>query len=61
LIQIRQDVYRKKIRFLEVRMAALVQHTGMQFNESTSVPIDVHQAVKGGHRLKAIRLFRKIT
>lgn len=55
------DAYRKRIRFLEVKVDALIKHTGIEFDDSTLVPVEVHQAVKAGHRLKAIRLYRKTT
>lgn len=55
------DAYRKRIRFLEVKVDALIKHTGIEFDDSTLVPVEVYQALKAGHRLKAIRLYRKIT
>ena len=55
------DSYRKRIRFLEVKVDALIKHTGIEFDDSTLVPVEVHKAVKAGQRLKAIRLYRKIT
>ncbi|WP_337227207.1 hypothetical protein [Vibrio cholerae] len=55
------DAYRKGIRFLEVKVDALIKHTGIEFDDSTLVPVEVYQALKAGHRLKAIRLYRKIT
>lgn len=61
IIDMQLDIYRKKIRFLEVKVDALVKHTGLQFDDSSLVPVEVHDAVKAGHRLKAIRLYRKIT
>ncbi len=53
--------YRKRIRFLEVKIDALIKHTGIEFDDTTVVPLEVHKAIKAGHRLKAIRLYRKIT
>lgn len=61
VVDIQLEVYRKKIRFLEVKVDALVKHTGLQFDDTSLVPVEVHDAVKAGHRLKAIRLYRKIT
>lgn len=61
IVDIQLEVYRKKIRFLEVKVDALVKHTGIQFDDISLVPVEVHDAVKAGHRLKAIRLYRKIT
>jgi ribosomal protein L7/L12 len=55
------DTYRKRIRFLEVKVDALIKHTGIEFNDSTLVPTEVHLAIKAGDRLKAIRLYRNIT
>lgn len=55
------DVYRKRIRFLEVKVDALIKHTGIEFDDSSFVPVEVHRAVKAGHRIKAIRLYRKAT
>ena len=55
------DTYRKKIRFLEVKVDALVKHAGIEFDDSSFVPVEVYQAIKAGHRLKAIRLYRGIT
>lgn len=55
------DLYRKRIRFLEVKVDALIKHTGIEFDESTLVPVEVHKAIQAGHRLKAIRLYRNIT
>ena len=55
------EASRKRIRFLEVKVEALMQHTGLKFDKASLVPVEVHQAVKAGHRLKAIRLYRKIT
>lgn len=55
------EEYRKRIRFLEVKIDALIKHTGIEFSDTTLVPIEVHKAIKAGHRLKAIRLYRKIT
>ncbi len=54
-------VYRKRVRFLEVKVDALIKHTGIEFDNNTLVPVEVHKAVKAGNRLKAIRLYRKIT
>ncbi|MEE2026087.1 MULTISPECIES: hypothetical protein [Alkalimonas] len=55
------EEYRKKIRFLEVKIDALIKHTGIEFDDTTLVPVEVSKAIKAGHRLKAIRLYRKIT
>lgn len=55
------EEYRKKNRFLEVKIDALIKHTGIEFDDTTLVPTEVHKAIKAGHRLKAIRLYRKIT
>lgn len=55
------EEYRKRIRFLEVKIDALIKHTGIEFDDTTLVPLEVHKAIKAGHRLKAIRLYRKIT
>lgn len=57
----RLEEYRKRVRFLEVRIDALIKHAGIEFNDTTFVPLEVHNAIKAGHRLKAIRLYRKIT
>ena len=61
LVNTQLDTYRKRIRFLEVKVDALMKHTGIAFDDSTLVPVEVHDAVKAGQRLKAIRLYRKIT
>jgi ribosomal protein L7/L12 len=61
VVDMQLDVYRKRVRFLEVKVDALIKHTGIEFDDSTLVPVEVHKAVKAGHRLKAIRLYRKIT
>lgn len=53
--------YRKRIRFLEVKIDALIKHADIEFDDTTLVPLEVHNAIKAGHRLKAIRLYRKIT
>lgn len=55
------DEYRQRIRFLEVKVNALIKHAGIDFNDTTFVPVEVHNAIKNGHRLKAIRLYREIT
>jgi len=55
------DEYRQRIRFLEVKINALIKHAGIEFNDTTFVPVEVYNAIKNGHRLKAIRLYRKIT
>lgn len=55
------EEYRKRIRFLEVKIDALIKHTGIEFDDTTLVPLEVHKAIEAGHRLKAIRLYRKIT
>ncbi len=60
-LYIQLEEYRKRIRFLEVRIDALIKHAGIEFNDTTFVPVEVHNAIKAGHRLKAIRLYRKIT
>lgn len=61
VVDMQLDVYRKRVRFLEVKVDALIKHSGIEFDDSTLVPVEVHKAVKAGHRLKAIRLYRKIT
>ena len=61
VVDMQLDVYRKRVRFLEVKVDALIKHTGIEFDNNTLVPVEVHKAVKAGHRLKAIRLYRKIT
>lgn len=61
IINSQLDVYQKRIRFLEVKVDALIKHTGIEFDDNTLVPVEVHNAAKAGHRLKAIRLYRKIT
>ena len=55
------DSYRKRVRFLEVKVDALIKIAGLQFDSNSLVPVEVHQAIKDGQRLKAIRLYRKIT
>ena len=55
------EEYRRQNRFLEIKVDALIKHTGIQFDDSTLVPVEVHKAVKAGNRLKAIRLYRQIT
>ena len=55
------DEQRKRLRFLEVKMDALIKHTGIAFDDSTLVPVEVHKAIQAGQRLKAIRLYRQIT
>ena len=61
IVNAQLDSYRKRVRFLEVKVDALIKHTGIEFDDSTLVPVEVHKAVKAGQRLKAIRLYRKIT
>ena len=61
VVDMQLDVYRKRVRFLELKVDALIKHTGIEFDDSTLVPVEVYKAVKAGHRLKAIRLYRKIT
>ena len=61
VVNMQLDVYRKRIRFLEVKVDALIEHTGIAFDDSTLVPVEVRQAVTAGNRLKAIRVYRKIT
>ena len=61
IVNAQLDSYRKRIRFLEVKVDALIKHTGIEFDDNTLVPVEVHKAVKAGQRLKAIRLYRKIT
>mgnify|MGYP001311808243 FL=1 len=61
VVNMQLDAYRKRIRFLEIKVNALIEHTGIEFDDSTLVPVEVHQAVKAGNRLKAIRVYRKIT
>jgi ribosomal protein L7/L12 len=61
IVNTQLDSYRKRMRFLEVKVDALMKHTGIAFDDRTLVPVEVHQAVKAGQRLKAIRLYRKIT
>ncbi|WP_372873150.1 hypothetical protein [Shewanella sp.] len=61
IVNTQLDTYRKRIRFLEVKVDALFKHTGIEFDDGTLVPVEVHKAVKAGQRLKAIRLYRKIT
>lgn len=61
IVNTQLDSYRKRIRFLEVKVDALIKHTGIEFDDNTLVPVEVHKAVKAGQRLKAIRLYRKIT
>ena len=61
IVNTQLDSYRKRIRFLEVKVDALIKHTGIEFDDSTLVPLEVHNALKAGQRLKAIRLYRKIT
>lgn len=55
------DTYRRKIRFLEVKVDALIKLAGIEFDDSSLVPVEVNKAIKAGQRLKAIRLYRKIT
>lgn len=55
------EEYRKRIRFLEIKIDALIKHTGIEFDDASLVPLEVHEAIKAGHRLKAIKLYRKIT
>ncbi|MCG9754065.1 hypothetical protein L1D40_02345 [Shewanella insulae] len=61
LLHTQLDSYRKRIRFLEVKVDALIKQTGIEIDNSIQVPVEVHNAVKAGHRLKAIRLYRNIT
>ncbi|RUO31998.1 hypothetical protein CWE12_03130 [Aliidiomarina sedimenti] len=61
LVSMQLGVYRKRIHFLEVKVDALLKRTGIEFDDTSLVPAEVHQAVKAGHRLKAIRLYRKMT
>ena len=55
------NTYRKKIRFLEVKVDTLIKLTGIEFDDNSLVPLEVNKAIKSGQRLKAIRLYRKIT
>jgi ribosomal protein L7/L12 len=55
------EEYRRRVRFLEVKIDALIKHTGIEFDDRTLLPVEVHKAIKAGQRLKAIRLYRKIT
>ena len=61
IINTQLDTFRKRVRFLEVKVDALIKQTGIEFDESALVPVEVHQAAKAGQRLKAIRLYRNIT
>lgn len=61
VVDMQLDAYRKRVRFLEVKVDALIKHTGIEFDNNTLVPVEVHKAINAGHRLKAIRLYRKIT
>ena len=61
IVNAQLDSYRKRIRFLEVKVDALIKHNGIEFDDNTLVPVEVHKEVKAGQRLKAIRLYRKIT
>lgn len=61
IINTQLDTYRKRIRFLEVKVDALVKHAGIEFDDSNFVPVEVYHAIKAGHSLKAIRLYRGIT
>lgn len=61
IINTQLDTYRKRIRFLEVKVDALIKHAGIEFDDSSFVPVEVYQAIKAGQRLKAIRLYRGIT
>ncbi len=61
IVNAQLDSYRKRIRFLEVKVDALIKHNGIEFDDNTLVPVEVHKAVKAGQRLKAIRLYRNIT
>ncbi|WP_217669184.1 hypothetical protein [Arsukibacterium indicum] len=53
--------YKKRIRYLEITLGALSKLNGIQLNDPTLVPPEVRKALDEGHRLKAIRLYRKIT
>jgi ribosomal protein L7/L12 len=55
------EEYRRRDHFLEVKIDALIKHTGIKFDDRTLLAVEVHQAIKAGQRLKAIRLYRKIT
>jgi len=54
-------VCRKRVRFLEAKVDALIEHTGIELDDSVLVPVEVHAALEAGHRVKAIRIYRKIT
>jgi len=53
--------YKKRIRYLEITLGALSKHAEIDLNAPTFVPAEVREALNAGHRLKAIRLYRKIT
>ena len=53
--------YQKRIRYLEITLGALIKLSGIELNDPTFVPPEVRKALDEGHRLKAIRLYRKIT
>lgn len=54
-------MYHKRVRYLEITLAAVLKHAGIEFNDANLVPFEVRKAIDEGHRLKAIRLYRKIT
>ncbi|EIW89231.1 hypothetical protein AGRI_07080 [Alishewanella agri BL06] len=53
--------YQKRIRYLEITLGALIKLSGIELNDPTFIPPEVRKALDEGHRLKAIRLYRKIT
>ncbi|WP_213999715.1 hypothetical protein [Arsukibacterium sp.] len=53
--------YQKRIRYLEITLGALIKLAGIELNDPTFVPPEVRKALDEGHRLKAIRLYRKFT
>lgn len=53
--------HRKRVRYLEITLGALMKHTNIEFDDASFVPVEVRTALDKGLRLKAIRLYRKIT
>lgn len=53
--------YQKRIRYLEITLGALIKLAGIELNDPSFVPPEVRKALDEGHRLKAIRLYRKVT
>lgn len=61
LLLLKSMWYEKRIRYLEITLSSLSKLAGVELNDPALVPPEVRKALNDGHRLKAIRLYRKIT